>query len=121
MKLGVKTQVCRYAARFAVFAVLAAAAGIGGASELPEGFMPLQQAEAILKKTLVITRNPDLRVLTPAERGAAQRLLDVGYLFQRLYEQSLHHQAGSAYRSLAEIDLRIGSPLDTQYLLDLFY
>jgi hypothetical protein len=103
-----------------VLAVLTCAAA-APAMELPGGYMPLVQSEPILKKTIVITLAPPLYQLTPAERGAAHKLVEVGEIFQKLYETSRHHQARTAYESIVRIDQGLGSPPDTQYLLNLFY
>jgi hypothetical protein len=121
MRFCMPTRCRCFVAGAAVLAALITLAPTSGAAELPEGFMPLTQSEAILKKTLVITLNPDLSELAPAERGAAQLLLDVGYLFQNVYENSLHHQARAARESLAGIDRSLGSPPETRYLLELYY
>ena len=52
-----------------------------------------QQAAQILEKTQTIQIAPDLSTLTPGERTALSKLLEVGQLFQDLYEDSRHRQA----------------------------
>ncbi|HYI01064.1 NUDIX hydrolase [Hyalangium sp.] len=52
-----------------------------------------QQAAQILEKTQTIRLTPDLSTLTPGERTALSKLLEVGQLFQELYEDSRHRQA----------------------------
>jgi hypothetical protein len=91
------------------------------AADLPEGYMNLQESDRILDKTLTITLHPDLSSLSAAEKGAAERLLEAGRIFQKLYENSLHHQARSAYESLIAVDASLDSPRSTQNLLKLFY
>lgn len=121
MRNSLPACVRRFTAVAAVFIALTAPLGMCGAAELPDGFMPLEQSEEILKKTLIVTLGPDLSGLAPSERGAAQKLLEAGSLFQKIYENSLHHQARSAFESLAEVDRALGFPPDTQHLLDLYY
>jgi acyl-CoA-binding protein len=98
-----------------------AAAQQTGEVDLPEGYMPLEESQEVLDKTLEVTLAPDLSILTPAERGAAQKLLEAGGILQKLYENSLHHQARTAYESLMATDEALGSPPATQNLLKLFY
>ncbi|WP_224249314.1 NUDIX hydrolase [Hyalangium gracile] len=51
------------------------------------------QAQEVLAKTQTIRLTPDLSGLTPGERTAVARLLEVGKLFQDIYEDSRHRQA----------------------------
>ncbi len=52
-----------------------------------------QHTAQILEKTQTIRLAPDLSTLTPGERTALSKLLEVGQLFQDLYEDSRHRQA----------------------------
>jgi hypothetical protein len=52
-----------------------------------------QQTAQILEKTQTIRFAPDLSTLTPGERTALSKLLEVGQIFQDLYEESRHRQA----------------------------
>lgn len=52
-----------------------------------------QHAAQILEKTQTIRLEPDLSALTPGERAALSKLLEVGRIFQDLYEDSRHRQA----------------------------
>ncbi|HEX8704033.1 MAG TPA: NUDIX hydrolase [Myxococcaceae bacterium] len=52
-----------------------------------------QNAREILEKTQTVRLTPELSTLTPGERTALAKLLEVGQLFQDLYEDSRHHQA----------------------------
>jgi hypothetical protein len=45
---------------------------------------------------------PDLSQLTAGERRAVDELLAAGEVFQRLYEDALHHQAATVRERLAE-------------------
>ncbi len=51
------------------------------------------QSKAILDKTQTIRLAPDISHLTPRERTAVARLLEVGRIFQDIYEDQRHHQA----------------------------
>lgn len=60
---------------------------------------PAQTAD-ILDKTQTVRLAPNLSTLSDGERTAVAKLLEVGAIFQRLYEQSRHHQALDAKSSL---------------------
>lgn len=57
------------------------------------GWWPPERSKAILDKTQTIRLGPDLSALTPGEAEAVRKLLQVGAIFQDLYEVSRHHQA----------------------------
>ncbi len=79
---------------FAVaLATLAAAAA-------PAGYWTAAQANAVLSRTQEIRLAPDLGPLTPGERKALGRLLEVGAIFQTVYEQSRHRQTREALAAL---------------------
>lgn len=103
-----------------IVAGLAASAPAARAGDLPQGYWPQDSVRAILDKTLVLRLAPDLSGLKPAERKAVEKLLAVGQIFQRLYEEQLHHQARAARRDLESLDRRLGSPRRTKDLLDLY-
>jgi hypothetical protein len=52
-----------------------------------------QQAQEILAKTQTIRLAPGLASLTPGERTALAKFLEVGQIFQDVYEESRHRQA----------------------------
>jgi hypothetical protein len=52
-----------------------------------------QHTREVLEKTQTIRLAPDLSTLTSGERTALAKLLEVGQLFQDLYEDSRHRQA----------------------------
>ncbi len=79
---------------------LAVALSALAASTVPAGYWTPAQAEAVLARTQEIRLAPDLGGLSPGERKALGRLLEVGPLFQALYEQSRHHQARQALAAL---------------------
>lgn len=103
------------AAGFAGFAPAGAVAG-----KLPDGYLPEAESRQILDKTLEITLDPDLSGLTAGERRAVEKLLEVGGIFQRIYEESRHYQSISAREELVQLDRRLGSPQATRNLLDLY-
>ena len=51
---------------------------------------------------------------------ASQKLLEVGKIFQRLYEKQRHPEAIHLMRTLVQLDKRLGSPRRTQNLLTLY-
>jgi hypothetical protein len=103
----------------ALLFLLAPAAASAG--ELPDGYMGEPESGAILAKTLHVRLDPDLSALTPAERAVVDHLIRVGEIFQRVYEDSRHPQAGAAYRELVALDGSLGSPRSTQNLITLYY
>ena len=87
---------------------------------LPAGYWPVEKSQPIVDKTQTITLSPDLSKLSEGERTAVAKLLEVGRIFQKLYEEQRHPQALSSYRALVELDKRTGSTPATQNLLTLY-
>ena len=58
-----------------------------------EGYWTVEQANAILDKTLRVHLAPDLGYLTSGEREAVEYLLEVGSILHRLYLESRHVEA----------------------------
>lgn len=81
---------------------------------------PLEKSQPIIDKTQTIRLSPDLAQLSPGERKAVAKLLEVGKIFQDLYEEQRHAEALSAYRDLVQLDRRTGSKQATQNLLTLY-
>ena len=77
----------------------------------PAQWSPAQTRE-ILDKTQTIRLAPDLSHLTPGERAAVAKLLEVGQIFQGVYEHQKHAQALET-----KAKLRAGSPEATLYRL----
>jgi hypothetical protein len=77
---------------------------------------PAQTAE-ILEKTQTVRLAPDLSSLSDGERTAVAKLLEVGAIFQRIYEQSRHHQALQAKSSLDRLDSAEAADLRKLYRL----
>src|ERR1043166_169871 len=86
----------------------------------PAGYWPLEKSQPIIDKTQTITLAPDLSQFSAGERTAVTRLLEVGKIFQSIYEDQRHRQALSSYRELVQLDKRTGSKPETQNLLTLY-
>jgi len=87
---------------------------------VPPANWPLEKSQPIIDKTQTIRLAPDVSHLTPGERTAVAKLLEVGKIFQGLYEDQRHRQALSSFRDLAQLDKRTGSTAATQNLLTLY-
>ena len=87
---------------------------------LPAGYWPLEKSQPLIDKTQTITLSGDLSKLTDGERKAVAKLIEVGQIFQKLYEEQRHPQALESYRALVELDKRTGSKPATQNLLTLY-
>lgn len=79
-----------------------------------------EKSRAILDKTQTIRLSPDLSRLSQGERAAMSKLLQVGQIFQDLYEHQRHPQARVALRELEQSDKRLGSPAATRDLLTIY-
>src|SRR5438876_9688658 len=86
---------------------------------LPD-YWPLEKSQPIIDKTQTIRLAPDLSQLTEGERKAVAKLLEVGKIFQSIYEDQRHVHALSSYRDLVQLDKRDGSTAATQNLLTLY-
>jgi hypothetical protein len=71
---------------------------------LPAGYWPLEKSQPIIDKTQTLKLAPDLSQLTGGERNAVAKLLEVGKIFQSIYEDQRHKQALTAYRNLQALD-----------------
>jgi hypothetical protein len=87
---------------------------------LPTGYWPLEKSQPIIEKTQTITLSPDLSKLSDGERKAVAKLIEVGRIFQKLYEEQRHPEALSSYRALVQLDKRTGSKPETQNLLTIY-
>jgi zincin-like metallopeptidase len=93
---------------------------VRSSGSLAAGYWPLEWSGPVIDKTQTIRLAPDLSQLSPSERNAVAKLLEVGKLFQSIYEDQRHHQALSADRDLIALDKRTGSKPATQNLLTLY-
>ncbi len=73
-----------------------------------EGFWSLAQAQAILERTEHFDIRADTSSLTEGEREAVERLMEVGEIFQSLYERSRHPQALAVRSHLETLDVAAG-------------
>jgi hypothetical protein len=87
---------------------------------LPAGYWPLETSQPIIDKTQTIRLSPDISKLTDGERKAVAKLIEVGQIFQKLYEEQRHPEALSSYQALVQLDKRTGSTPATQNLLTLY-
>ena len=86
----------------------------------PAGYWPFAQSQPIIDKTQTIRLAPDLSQLSAGERQAVAKLLEVGKIFQQLYEEQRHAQALKSYDDLFQLHLRVGTTEGTQNLLTLY-
>ena len=87
---------------------------------IPPGYWTLEKSQPIIDKTQTIRLAPDISHLSEGERKAVEKLLEVGRIFQGLYEQQRHPQAISSYHELLQVDKGTGSTPATQNLLTLY-
>ncbi|HKR00459.1 MAG TPA: zincin-like metallopeptidase domain-containing protein [Pyrinomonadaceae bacterium] len=91
-----------------------------GAGGLAPGYWPLEKSQAIIEKMQTVRLAPELSHLTAGERAAVAKLLEVGQIFQELYEEQLHAEALSSHRELQALDRRLGHAAATANLLTLY-
>ncbi|HET9639393.1 MAG TPA: hypothetical protein VFP12_09325 [Allosphingosinicella sp.] len=100
------------------FGLLALFAAPGAAqSPAPREWAPAQARE-ILDKTQTIRLAPSLAHLSPGERIAVTKLLEVGRIFQDVYEQQRHRNALNVRAALAKRTDPHGRDLYTLYRLN---
>jgi hypothetical protein len=93
-----------------------AASSVPTSADIAAAWTPAQVRE-ILDKTQTTRLAPDLSHLTAGERTAVARLLDVGRIFQNLYEEQRHEQAARVGAALAAADTQEERDLATLYRL----
>ncbi len=85
------------------------------------GYWPLEKSQPIIDKTQTIRLAPELSQLGANERKAVAKLLEVGQIFQNIYEDQRHKQALQSYRDLQTLGRTFISPTPTTlYLLSLY-
>ena len=94
---------------------------VNAQTELPDGYMGVEESQAIVDKTVVIILAPELSGLSANERAAVHELIKVGRIFQALHEKMRHYQAIDAYNGLLTLDHELGSPPATQNLIHMYY
>jgi hypothetical protein len=100
--------------RLSIFACAAVLALSANAPALAQEWSPAQARE-ILDKTQALTLSPDLAHLSPGERTAVGKLLEVGAIFQDLYEAQRHRDALRVRADLAKRTDAHGGDLATLY------
>ena len=83
-------------------------------------YWPIEKSQPIIDKTQTITLAPDISRLSTGERTAVTKMLEVGRIFQKLYEQQRHPEATSSFQALQQFDKQTGSEPRTQNLLTLY-
>jgi hypothetical protein len=96
------------------------AQGTPGGAALPPGYWPVAKSQVLIDKTRRVRLAPDLSQLGAGERAALEKLLEVGRIFQTLYERQNHPQAERALAALQDLDRRRGTSPDTANLLALY-
>ena len=84
------------------------------------GYWPLEKSQPIIDKTQTIRLAPDVSKLSDGERKAVAKLIEVGQIFQQLYEQQRHPQALSSYRALEQMNKQNGGSPGTRNLVTLY-
>jgi hypothetical protein len=87
---------------------------------IPNGYWPLEKSQPLIEKTQTIRLAPDTAKLSAGERKAVAKLIEVGQIFQKLYELQRHPQALSSYQALEQLNKQNGGSQDTQNLLVLY-
>lgn len=105
---------------FVAFAMAQNRSSMKATNALPAGYWPLEKSQPIIDKMQTIRLAPDLSHLSEGERKAVAKLLEVGKIFQSLYEDQRHVQALTSYVDLVQLDKRTGSSAATRNLLTLY-
>src|SRR5215813_7312740 len=87
---------------------------------LPTGYWPLEKSRPLIEKTQTITLSPDVSKLSDGERKAVAKLIEVGQIFQQLYELQRHPEALSSFRALEQLSKQNGNSPATQNLFTLY-
>jgi hypothetical protein len=89
---------------------------------LPPGYWPIEKSQPLIDKTQTIKLAPDLSQLSASEHEAVAKLLEVGKIFQTIYEDQRHKQALSSYRALFTLGRSYVSsaPAATENLVTLY-
>jgi len=83
----------------------------------PSDYWPLEKSQPIIDKTQTIRLASNLSQLSEGERRAVAKLLEVGKIFQSIYEEQRHKQAHSSYRALEQLETQTAA---TENLLTLY-
>jgi hypothetical protein len=88
--------------------------------ELPAGYWPVEKSRALIEKTGEVRLALDTSHLTEGERRALAKLIEVGKIFQAVYEEQRHANAAETRAALVALDKRLGSPESTRNLLSIY-
>jgi hypothetical protein len=88
--------------------------------ELPPGYLPVEKSRPLVERAGPLRVTTDTGDLSAGERAAVAKLLQVGAIFQTLYERQLHPQAAAAFAELKALDARLASPEATRNLIALY-
>jgi hypothetical protein len=86
----------------------------------PAGYWPEEKSRPVIEKTGEVRLAPDTSHLTEGERRALAKLIEVGKIFQSVYEEQRHARAVESHAALLALDKRLGSPQSTRDLLTLY-
>jgi type I site-specific restriction endonuclease len=84
------------------------------------GYWPVEKSQPIIDKTQTIRLAPDTAKLSEGERKAVAKLIEVGQIFQKLYELQRHPEALTAYRALEQLNKQNNGAPATQNLVTLY-
>jgi len=87
---------------------------------MPAGYWPEEKSRALVEKTGEVRLAPDTSHLSEGERRAVAKLIEVGKIFQTVYERQRHERAAESHAALQALDKRLGSPPATRNLLDIY-
>ena len=87
---------------------------------MANGYWPLEKSQPLVEKTQTIRLAPNTSQLSEGERKAVAKLIEVGRIFQKLYELQRHPEALSSYRALEQASKQNGGTPATQNLLTLY-
>ncbi|HEY8412752.1 MAG TPA: zincin-like metallopeptidase domain-containing protein [Pyrinomonadaceae bacterium] len=87
---------------------------------MTNGYWPLEKSRPIVEKTQTIRLAPDISKLSEGERKAVAKLIEVGQIFQRLYELQRHPQALTSYQALEQLNKQNGGSQETKNLITLY-
>jgi len=104
---------------FCVYAPAQTRSEMNTTKALPPGYWPLDKSRPIVDKTQTIRLTADMSHLSAGELKAIVKLLEVGNIFQGLYEQQRHKDARESLRKLAQLE-RPGFIPPVQNLLTLY-
>jgi hypothetical protein len=105
---------------FSVFALAQTKSRKSMSNGLPPGYWPPEKSQPIVDKTQTIRLTTDLSHLSSGERKAVEKLIEVGKVFQGLYEKQRHPEAITSFAALTQLDKQMGSTAATQNLLTIY-